>query len=105
MTEKIVIVRTVTSSFAEIQFQQLVLDNDMSQFYSYIVQYKEPGQNFTDTSRISHSQDIGSVHTTLHGLNPGTDYVVRVLPVRTHEANNISEAGSPTLGVTFTTGI
>ena len=105
MRENLLIVRTVTSTSIEIQIQQLTLDDDMSQFYSYIVQYKESGYIFIDGTRISHRQNIGFVLTTLHGLNPGTDYVVRVLPVRTHEANSISEAGWPTLGVAFTTGM
>ena len=99
------VVHTVTSSIAKIQFQQLTLDNDMSQFYSYIIQYKELGQNFTDGTRISHNQNIGLGQTTLHGLNPRTTYVVRVMPFRTLEADQrlISESGWPTCDVGFAT--
>ena len=104
MRAKLVMVHSVTSSSAEVQIQQLILDNDMSHFYSYLVQYKESGKNYTDAMNFSHKKDIGSVLTALHGLKPGTGYAVRVLPVRTHEANNISEAGLPTRGVAFTTG-
>ena len=104
MREKLVIIHSVTASSAEIQIQQLTLEDEYSKFYSYIIQYKETDENFTDANQVSHNQDIGYVHTTLQRLNPGTDYIVRVLPVRTHFVNNVSEAGWPTQGVAFTTG-
>ena len=104
MREKQVTVHSVTPSSAEIQIQQLTLEDDSSKFYTYIVQYKETDENFTDGNQVSHNQDSGYVQTTLQRLNPGTDYIVRVLPVRTHFVNNVSEAGWPTHGVAFTTG-
>ena len=104
MREKLVMVHSVTASSAEIQIQQLTLEDDSSKFYSYIIQYKEMDEDFTDAYEVSHNQDSGYVQTTLQGLNPGRDYLVRVLPVRTHFVNNVSEAGWPTQGVAFTTG-
>ena len=104
MREKLVMVHCVTSSSAEIQIQQLTLEDESSKFYSYIIQYKETDENFTDANQVSHNQDMLYIQTTLQGLNPGTDYIVRVLPVRTHFANNVTEAGWPTEGVAFPTG-
>ena len=104
MREKLVMVHSVTPSSAEIQIQQLTLEDDSSKFYSYIIQYKETDEDFTNAFHVSHNQDIGYVQTTLKGLNPDTDYIVRVLPVRTHFVNNVSETGWPTQGVAFITG-
>ena len=104
MRENLVMVYSVTSSSAEIQIQQLILEDDISKFYSYIIQYKETDRNFTNANQVFHNQDSGYVHATLRGLNPGRDYIVRVLPIRTHFVSIVSEAGWPTQGVAFTTG-
>ena len=102
MREKLVMVHSVTSSSAQIQMQQLTVNNDSSKFYSYVIQYKENGGNFTDTKTLLQNQNLGFVQTTLGGLQPGTAYVVRVLPMRTQNSI-LSEPGWPTHGVAFMT--
>ena len=104
MREKLVMVHSVTDLSANIRIQQLALEGDSSKFYFYIIQYKETDDDFTDAIKLSHRQDLLNVQTTLQGLIPGTDYIVRVLPVRTHFVSNVTEAGWPTQGVAFTTG-
>ena len=104
MRENLVAVLSVTSSSAKILIQQLTLDDVFSPFYSYVIQYKEHGMNFSDAVTIPHNRDIASLQTTLQGLDPGTEYVVRVLPVRINFVNNMSESGWPSHGASFATG-
>ena len=104
MREKLLTIHAVTPFSADIQIQLLTLDDDLSNFYYYIIQYKAAGQIFTDVKTVSHNQSTSSVRITLSGLQPGMVYSVRVLPVRSHFMKNISAAGWPTNGIDFMTG-
>ena len=104
MGNKLLVVISVTSSSAQVQVEQLTLDETMSPYYFYVLQYKEHRMNFSDGLRMPHSDASSWVVTTIDGLKSGTEYVIQVMPFRMDIENNITEAGVPTKKLSLRTG-
>ena len=90
---------------ADIHFQQLALNGSLAEKYYYVIQYEEDGMNFTGELLKIHDMTKTSVEATVKGLNPGTNYTVRVVPFRRDTENNLTESGQPTQEISFTTGL
>jgi hypothetical protein len=103
MTDKLVIVSSVMSSSAELQIEQLALQERVLDQYYYVVQYKEHSEEeYMDAKAIDQNIDSRWVLVVIEGLKSSTEYVARVMPFRTH--HDLTEAGWPTKIVSFTTG-
>ena len=104
MGDNLLNVVSVTSSSAQVQVEQLTLNEIMSPYYFYVLQYKEVGMNFSDGPRILHVDESRPVLETIEGLKSVTEYVIQVMPFRVDFDNNITEAGVPTKKLSLKTG-
>ena len=104
MTENMLTVSSASYYSAEVLFKQLTLNGSLAENYYYVIQYKENVMNFTREILISHDITKTSMEATVQGLNPGTNYTVRVVPFRRDIENNLTEPGWPTQERSFTTG-
>ena len=105
MGHKVLFVTSVTSSSAQVLFEQLTIDEMMAPYYFYVLQYKKTGSSFTDARSMPHSKNHTLISATIPGLNTGTKYVVRVVPFRRGSANGSTDAGWPTKTIVLTTGM
>ena len=105
MGHKVLFVTSVTSSSAEVLFEQLTMDEMMAPYYFYVLQYKKTGSSFTDATSMPHSKNRSLISATIPGLDTGTEYVVQVVPFRRGTANGSTDAGWPTETTVLTTGM
>ena len=118
MRDSSVVVTAVSSSSAEIHAAQMDLDPSMADNYYYVLQYKKSKElNYTEAHRVFHdnthhgfnssihgfNSSIHGFNSSIHGLTPATEYVVRVMPYRSHLANALADVGMPTAEVSFVT--
>ena len=104
MTDTALTLFSTSYSLAEIQFEQLALNDSIAEYYYYVIHYEEGGMNFTGELLKSHDMTKALVVTKVKGLNPGTTYFMRVVPFRQDSENNLTESGWPTQEISFTTG-
>ena len=106
MRDHLSVAVSATSSTAQVKVEQLTLNETMSSYYFYVLQYKEAGRpmNFSDGPTISHNDASIWIQATIDGLKPGTEYEIQVMPFRKDIGNNITEAGWPTNTTSLKTG-
>ena len=104
MGDKLVVVISVTSSSAQVQVEQLTLNEIMSPYYFYVLQSRESGMTFSDGPTMPHRDASTWVVATIDGLKSGTEYVIQVMPFRMDTDNNITEPGWPTKKLSLKTG-
>ena len=104
MEDKLLVIISVTSLFAQVQVEQLTLNKTMSPYYFYVLQYKEASMTFSDGPTMPHKDTSTWVVATIDGLKSGTEYVIQVTPFRKDIDNDNTEAGWPTKKLSLTTG-
>ena len=104
MDDKQLNVISVTSSSAHVQVEQLTLNETMSPYYFYVLQYKEGSMEFSDGPRIPHKDASRWVVATIDDLRSAREYVIQVTPFRMDIDNGITEVGWPTGKLSLKTG-
>ena len=102
-------ISSVTATAVMVQFEQLVLDDSISAYYSYVAQHTELSTNFTivNNNKLVHNKSSYLVLMFITGLKSETDYAIRIVPYREISHSDFSnqgrEAGVPSKEMTFTT--
>ena len=104
MEDKLLVIISVTPTSVQVQVEQLTLNEIMSPYYFYVLQFKEAGMSFSDGSTMPHKDASKWVVATNDGLKSGTEYVIQVMPFRKDTDNDITEAGWPTEKLSLKTG-
>ena len=111
MTNSTVTESTKTETSVTIRFKQLVIDDSLSDYYFYKVDYQKKVKRATDLSSpglIPHNSSEEFITVTITGLSPGTTYNIKIVPHRvipqTDLSNATDEAGEPTVELIVTTG-
>lgn len=97
-------VSSLTTTEVEIEFEQLTVNTSVSGHYFYDVQYKAAGGSFTEVLELQHDREKSRRHSTIRGLDAGTEYIIRVIPVRKDFLYNTEEPGLSLPDITVTTG-
>jgi hypothetical protein len=88
----------VSDTSIDVSFKTLLISDNIADFYRYTVQYRyynDTVGGYHNNVTVQHNA-IGVIQVTIDGLQSGSTYVVRVLPLRMDLANDLLASGFPT---------